>query len=61
MMLIRRAILVATVSALSVAAGPALADSHDTDIPNGGFEASTLGPPLAKSNSPLAQSIASRI
>jgi len=49
MMLIRRAILVATVSALSVAAGPALADSHDTDIPNGGFEASTLAPWMTSS------------
>ena len=43
-MLIRRAIIVAAASALSVAVGPALADSHDTDLSNGGFEASTLAP-----------------
>ncbi|HEX3330113.1 MAG TPA: hypothetical protein VHS27_09335 [Gaiellales bacterium] len=48
-MLIRRSIIVAAASALFVAAGPALADSHDTDLPNGGFEASTLAPWMTSS------------
>jgi hypothetical protein len=48
-MLIRRAIIVAAASALSVAVGPALADSHDTDVSNGGFEASTLAPWMTSS------------
>jgi hypothetical protein len=40
---------VAAASALAVAVGPALADSHDTDLRNGGFEASTLAPWMTSS------------